>query len=167
MDLLKSENVTKEFHKACIAGNLKEVKALLSLKERIDVKQLDEDHTLSEVVRKKNVDIVKILIGLGVNVNKQGVSPIAPLHWAVASPNNLPVAKILIQNGANLDAIVEGFNHTPLLFASDYGNVGTVKLLLENGCKTGIRNQNGWTALENAMSNGHTEVVKLFVFHGK
>ena len=137
------------------------------MKERIDVKQLDEDHTLPEVVRKKNVDILKILIGLGVNVNKQGVSPIAPLHWAVTSANNLPVANILIQNGANIDAITGWFRQTPLWFASAYRNVGTVKLLLENGCKTGIRNQNGWTALENAMRNGHIEVLKLFVFYGK
>ena len=160
-------NVTKEFHEACKRGNLEKVKNLLNLKEKIEVKQLDEEDTLSEVVINQNADIVKILLALGVNVNKQDNDFITPLHWASALASDLPVAKMLVQNGANLDAVTEG-NLTPLWFASDYGNVGAVKLLLENGCNTGIRNhQHGRTALENVMEIRHIDVLKLFVFHGK
>ena len=156
-----------KFHEACMTGDIKKVRLLLSKKEKIYVNRLDEEDTLSEVVINQNADIVKILLALGVNVNKQDNDFITPLHWASALASDLPVAKMLVQNGANLDAVTEG-NLTPLWFASDYGNVGAVKLLLENGCNTGIRNhQHGWTALENAMEIGHIDVLKLFVFHGK
>ena len=170
MDLLKSENdknVTMEFHEACKTGDIKKVKFLLSKKEKINVNQLDEEDTLSNFVRKRNADIVKTLLSLGVNVNEQGFGGITPLHWACARADNLTVAKILIQNGANIDAIVTGLKQSPLYFASEYGNVGAVKLLLENGCKTGVRNRKGMTALEISMQKDFVDILKMFAFHDK
>ena len=79
----------------------------------------------------------------------------------------MTVAKILIQNGANIDAIVTGLIQSPLYFASEYENVGAVKLLLENGCKTGVRNRKGMTALEIAMQKDFVDILKLFAFHEK
>ena len=148
-------------------GDIKKVRFLLSKKEKIYVNRLDEEDTLSEVVKRRNADIVKILLSLGVNVNEQGLDSFTPLHWACARADNLTVAKILIQNGANIDAIVTGLKQSPLYFASEYGNVGAVKLLLENGCKTGVRNYKGMTALEIAMQKDFVDILKLFAFHEK
>ena len=73
-----------------------------------------------------------------------------PLHIAVSSSNfllqnaenYLELAKLLIQNGANIDAIdVEG--DTALHHAVDSNQIVWIKFLLENGANLNIKNFNG------------------------
>ena len=115
MDLLKSENdknVTVEFHEACLTGDIKKVKSLLSEKEKINVHRLDENLTLFHVVRKGNADIVKILLSLGINVNEKGIG-FTLLHVA-CEEGNLPIAEILLDNWADINAFNKILNETPL-----------------------------------------------------
>ena len=58
------ENVTKEFHQACIKGDLKKVTILLRRKEEIDVNQLDKNDTLERAVMYGHLEskIVKIVV---------------------------------------------------------------------------------------------------------
>ena len=72
MDLKKSENdknVTLEFHQACIKGDLEKVTNLLSRKEEIDLKALNEKCTLHNAVSSRFTEIVKVLLKIGVNIN--------------------------------------------------------------------------------------------------
>ena len=168
MDLLKSENdknVTVEFHEACLTGDIKKVKSLLSEKEKINVHRLDENLTLFHVVRKGNADIVKILLSLGINVNEKGIG-FTLLHVA-CEEGNLPIAEILLENGADIDAIDVVLKWTSLDIAVWKENTSIVKLLLKNGCKTHVRDFEGMTALEMAMKEHYIDVVKLFAFHNK
>ena len=58
MGLFKSnEHVTKEFHDASFYGDLKKVTKLLSRKEEIDVKALDEKYTLYNAVSSRFTEI--------------------------------------------------------------------------------------------------------------
>ena len=168
MDLLKSENaknVTLEFHEACIAGDLTKVTNLLMKKEMINLNQLNEENTLSEVLKKKNhADVVKILINIGVSVDGQGF--LGPLHWAIGTLQ-LNVANILIQNGADIDAIAKVWYWTPLHMAVSKDNSEAVKLLLENGCSTEVRTNVGLTGFEKALERVFIDGIKLFAFHNK
>lgn len=49
---------------------------------------------------------------------------------------------------------------TSLLWASSYGQLVTVKLLLSKGANPSFRGKNGETALHLASSNGHIHIVK-------
>ena len=166
MDLLKSENVmnfTMEFHEACMTGDIKKVKSLLSEKEKINVHHLDENFTVFHVVRKGNADIVKILLSLGINVNEKGIG-FTLLHVA-CEEGNLPIVELLLENGADIDAISKGANWTPLDVAVWKENTSITKLLLENGCKTNLRDFKGQTALEFALIEGYLDGVKQLAFH--
>ncbi len=57
------------------------------------------------------------------------------------------VAKLLIANGASVDAVSEGGN-TALMFAAVNDHEGVVKLLLESNANIDLRNENGKTALD-------------------
>ena len=171
MDLLKSandDNVTMKFHEACLRGDLDEITNLLQRKEDIHVKQLDKNHTLESTVKNGYLEIVKILLKIGVNVNqKESLMGIRPLHCACAIEGNLAIAEILLENGADIDAILKVIYRSPLHVAVSKRNTSIVKLLWKNGCKTHVRDFEGMTALEMAMKEHYIDVVKLFAFHNK
>ena len=107
MDLQKpenDENFTLEFHEASINGNLEKVTNLLSRKEEIDLKALNEKCTLHNAVEGRFTEIVKILLNIGVNVNRLNLYGEMPLHWAVHYNADLLIVQILLENGANIEA---------------------------------------------------------------
>ena len=89
-----------------------------------------------------------------------------PLHLA-CELGNLPIAELLLENGADIDAIVEGLNWkwTPLNIAVWIKNTSITKLLLKNGCKINVRNHEGQTVLEMAMKEGYLDGVKQLAFN--
>ena len=100
-------DVTTEFIHACLTGDLDTLNNLMRRKEEIDVKQLDKCPLLKISVRKGHLDIVRILIRVGVNVNTtHPITGIGPLHLACRL-GNLPIAELLVENGADIDAIVK------------------------------------------------------------
>lgn len=71
----------------------------------------------------------------------------------------------------NIDAIpdlneADESGLTPLMWASSYGQLSTVKLLLERGACCLKTSLNGETALHFAASNGHIHLVKELLSHG-
>ena len=77
------------------------------------------------------------------------------------------IAKILLENGADINAIDKLCNQTPLHFTVLHQKTSIIELLLKNGCKTNLRNHKGLTGLELAMKEGYVDIVKLFAFHNK
>ena len=171
MELLKSDNeinITLEFHEACKKGDIDKVTKILQRKEEIDVVQLDKQFTLKRAVQNGDSGIVQLLLRIGVNVNqKDKFYGIRPLHCACAAWGNLAIAKILLDNGADINATDEYFNRTAVHFAVLNKRTSITKLVLENGCKTEIRTQEGFTALEIALKKGFIGIVQVFAFHNK
>ncbi len=96
------------------------------------------------------------------------VSPIAfaaecPLCDA-AYDGNLSEVKILIDNGANVNATNEN-GWTSLIIASEYGQSEVAKLLLGNGANMNYENK-GWTALMFAAQEGQSKVTKVLLENG-
>ncbi len=52
---------------------------------------------------------------------------------------------------------------SPLLWASSYGQLPTVKLLISKGADPSIRGKHGETALLLASANGHVHVLKELI----
>ncbi len=96
------------------------------------------------------------------------VSPVAfaaecPLCDA-AYDGNLSEVKILIDNGANVNATNEN-GWTSLIIASEYGQSEVAKLLLGNGANVNYENK-GWTALMIAAQEDQSKVAKVLLDHG-
>eukprot|EP01012_Entosiphon_sulcatum_P041193 TRINITY_DN55009_c0_g1_i1.p1 TRINITY_DN55009_c0_g1~~TRINITY_DN55009_c0_g1_i1.p1 ORF type:complete len:150 (-),score=22.82 TRINITY_DN55009_c0_g1_i1:30-434(-) len=78
-----------------------------------------------------------------------------------------------IENGVDINAVghplngwgpfgkLPGFLGTPLHYAVGYGNIDTVRLLLEHGARTDIKTRSGYYAREYAVNRGYHEILEL------
>ncbi len=86
-----------------------------------------------------------------------------------ASPQNLRIVKALIAAGANVNALNNDGNNTPLLQASglrlNAPSLDIMRLLLSAGANPNLRNQNGETALM-GMAAGNLDATKLLIGAG-
>ncbi|TLX76624.1 hypothetical protein E9993_06970 [Labilibacter sediminis] len=76
------------------------------------------------------------------------------------------IAKILIANGADVN-LTDTIHRTALMYASTGPFLPTVMTLLEAGAETNIQdNEEKWTAVMMAASEGQLEVIKALIAHG-
>ena len=73
-------------------------------------------------------------------------------------------AVFLIENGADVNG--KALRGTPIFHAIIWGNLKSVKLLLDNGADINIRNQEGETPLSCAKRLGENEIVALLLKYG-
>ncbi|CAF0976346.1 unnamed protein product [Didymodactylos carnosus] len=156
-------------HEACLRGKVAFIQYLL---EKIITK---ERHSLLEVVDDElktalhiaadvgQVEIVKLLIEYGANIEARDMNDSTPLHGA-CSRNQYRCAKLLIKNYAPLDDIDEK-GCTPLHLASMNGHRKIVKLLLESKANVTIQNTKELNSLEVAILNDQQFVVQEFISH--
>ena len=111
---------------------------------------------------KVDIEIVKILLELGVNVNAESCKHInvRPLHKAIES-GYTEMVELLIQYGADVtaegtnDKYGEALKHaTPLHHAAYFGHFDIVQILVEIGVELDRRNLLGDTALSLCISFG-------------
>ena len=164
---MSEEDVIKEFHEVCIRRDSEEFKNLLFREKEIFVKRYDMNDGLHRAVKNESLRIVKLMLDLGVNVNKKERNFGATAFLLACAKGNLPIAEVLLENGADINAIVkyQSLKKSPLHYAVFHQNAAIAKLLLENGCKTEVRNQKGLTGFEEALAKGCVGIVKLIAFH--
>lgn len=96
------------------------------------------------------------LMDRGALINKEGWQP---LHYAACQPNAKMIG-LLLENGANVDARSPNYT-TPLMMAARYGSVNDVKILLDSGADTTLKNEQGLTAHDFAMMDNRRDVASL------
>ena len=82
------------------------------------------------------------------------------IRMAVAEDDPEAVQRLL-HEGAEINAVKGEFKTSILMEAAVRGNVGVMKLLIENGADVNMADKDGWTALMGATVQGHMESVKL------
>lgn len=89
-----------------------------------------------------------------------------PLHFAAffAQPE---AARLLLDRGAEVDAVAEGFSRvTPLHSAAAAGQTSIAALLLERGADPNAAQEGGFTPLHAAAQNGDAELVRMLLERG-
>ena len=70
-----------------------------------------------------------------------------PLTLASSYGGNLEMVKLLVENGADINA-KNHYSKTALMIASEYNDIETVKYLVENGADVNAKNEDGKTAID-------------------
>jgi ankyrin repeat protein len=139
-------------------GSLKCANLLLSQnKTNIEARTKQDESALMMAALNGHIEIAKVLIAKGADVNKTGW---APLHYA-ATKGQLEMMKLLLDKSAYIDA--ESPNKsTPLMMAAMYGTFDAVKLLIDEGADVLVKNDLNLTALEFArMANRQDSAALL------
>ncbi|NIM58767.1 MAG: hypothetical protein GTO16_07455 [Candidatus Aminicenantes bacterium] len=117
-----------------------------------------------------NKAVAELLIAEGLDVNAKcgahgKAKDTTPLH-AAAGKDNIEVAKVLIDNGAELDAKVFENHYTPLHVAARNNKRAVAELLIAEGAEVNAEAKSGETPLDLAVSNGNEELADLLHKHG-
>ena len=76
--------------------------------------------------------------------------------------NNVSIVRLLVDAGADKDAVCRMYGNTALHFAADHNNVKVARLLVQAGADCSVLcNAFRLTALDMALRAGHTESIQL------
>jgi serine/threonine-protein phosphatase 6 regulatory ankyrin repeat subunit B len=119
---------------------------------------------LFNAAQKGYVQMVKILLKTGIDINQQDSLGFTALHWA-AYYGHQAVVESLLANGANI-GLASNTGTTALYWAALNGRQAVVELLLAHGANPNIADNTGTTALYLAALNGRQAVVESLLAHG-
>ena len=153
-----------ELTDAVKADDLKRVQALISGGADVNESGLF-GNPLHMAVAKGSVEIARVLIDAGADIEAEGSSGAHPLHTA-ALGNKTAVTALLIEHGANVDAR-DSKAMTPLIVSATFGYVKIAGALLEAGADPELEDDaSHWRAIHHAAFNGHLEVTELLLSNG-
>ena len=149
-------------------GDVAAVRSLLKDGADPDVAEGDGLTALHLAAQEGNLEIAKLLIGGGANVEaKTRIGASTPLHLASAGAHT-SVVLALINSGADPGAVTTATGATPLhLAAKALNGEGAVKALLERGVQANARdNSAGQTPLMFAAAYGRAASARVLLSHG-
>ena len=94
----------------------------------------------------------------GIKFNKEG-------FFSAAERGETLKLVLFLKAGMKINA-TDHYGKTPLIWASSFGHLPCVGLLLANQAQTEIKDSGGYTALHWAAANGHDAVIRLLLEHG-
>jgi len=111
-----------------------------------------------------NLDLIKFLIEVGVDVNHCSNHGTTPLIFTIER-GNLELVKFLITNKADPNT-KDYYGHTPLIKAIVVGNLDMVNYLINHGANVQEKGESNTIPLIVAIKNRNIPIVKSLVDHG-
>ena len=154
--------ILKQMRKAIKQNDLSQIQELIDNNEGILNELTPFGTFLHDASSYGKIDVVKLLIASGIDVNKNGGTREGSALTEAAFEGYIDIVKILFENGAILD--VSTFARNPL-FAAIYNNhVEVAKFLVENGidisASYAIGDIDSCDAYEYARQYGRTEIAE-------
>jgi len=138
------------------------IKRLLEEGVDIDTRGREQVTALMYALEKGHIDMVKLLIEKGADMNAQDTWG----HTVLMCASDIATARLLIEEGADINFQNKYGGTALLFFVSVNKHIDMVRLLIEKGADTNIQNTGGYTALMSASMTGRTDVVKLLIENG-
>jgi uncharacterized protein len=164
---IASRKSSLDIYEAAALGNLPQLKNLLDHDKSLLGSYSPDGFTalaLAAYLGEKNTVQHLLKAGADPNAVAKNETGFTALTGAVAQNHN-EVARMLVENGANVNYSYEG-GFTPLIHAAHAGNFDLVKLLLEQGADPNAKNGEGKTPMAYAREKGHDRVIELLKTHG-
>jgi len=148
----------KSLHEAAAEGDSQQVKALIA--EGVNVNGGDgrDNPPLCRAVKAGSMDVVKLLVEAGADVNAGNWPPLC----VAVDEDNVPIAKYLIEKGANID-IPEGWT---ALQQAPYANASSLEMIKLLIAKGGDVNAGPYTALHGAVDKNRLDMIELLLEKG-
>ncbi|KAJ5945871.1 hypothetical protein N7454_002710 [Penicillium verhagenii] len=159
-------------HLSVVGGHPKTTRCLLEAENGQDLsigkdsvrKQISKSSAVLALATKANfVDIVRLLVDAGVDINYQDEQGETALHVAARFGHD-ECARILLEGTeyqkANTELAEITYAWTPLFIASVDGSLNVAKLLVEAGADVERFDSSGWTAKEHAALRGHLDIAR-------
>lgn len=143
---------------ACSGGHMKIAVQLFEHGASLDSKDNGGSGCLHWAVDGNKPDCIQWLLDKGIQVDVEDDFGCSPLLRLASMNGNVEVAKILIENGADVNK-TDKIKKSPLMVAAVNGHFPLVQLLVENGADVHAVNKYGKTALDFAESFGRKNVV--------
>ena len=106
---------------------------------------------------------VDLLLAYGGDINARDRGGVAILH--PKATHGKTDVEFLLSRGADPNA-TNSAGHTPLHWATMYGNEDAVRLLLDAGARPDLADQKGRTAVHWAVNDGEWQILKLLLAEG-
>jgi len=167
--------------KAIVRGDVEAVKYYLSKGVNVNFSNRGGATALQIAIRHRRIEILRILLDKGADVDKVGWPEFTPLVYlltiAVAPPsgdkdwNDFAAAKLLLEHGANPNAATNWQQKTCLLMAAQRGDVKMFDLLLAYGADINGRDvwtpgRTGNTAMHYAVWMGDAKLTSFLLDKG-
>jgi len=146
-------------------GDLEIVKYLI--KEGANVNLIDKEYysPLYYAVDKNHIEIVKALLENGASITIEKESTFIPIERAAVN-SCIEIIDLLISYGVDVNSPSNYYNRTPLMLASERGEIEVVEYLLGKGADTNLKSYDGRTAIMYASDEGNIEIVKCLLDNG-
>lgn len=148
--------------------NIEFVKLLIERVANVDAKYTESGVTaLMYAAKYGRVEVAKLLIEKGANVNLQGDRGETPLIMGIDA-GSIEMVSLLIEKGANLEIAENTNGTTPLIEAVLTSSLPILKLLVEKGANLDKQDNDGNTALIAAAANDEEapELIKFLLEKG-
>lgn len=150
---------------ACEKGNEEMFNLLIENNADINEKSSWGASALIYASEKGNINIMQYLIDNGIDVNgKADYNGDTPLLWAVTGKNPYEASKLLIENGADVNAANDSGVAPATILAASTPKV--VKLLKDNGADLDTKFLDYYPPIAIAAGAGNLEIVKALVENG-
>jgi ankyrin repeat protein len=147
----------KDLFAACKAGSIQDVELILQSQPKDIVNSnsndLREDSPLTLSASIGNIELCKLLIAKGANVNyKMKDLGFTPLWMALFCAENFQICELLLENGADIDSTI-GSDHSPLIFATFLSSNEKIAFLIQKGADLHSKNYLGISPLMMMLSD--------------
>ncbi|CTQ52959.1 ankyrin repeat protein [Roseibium album] len=137
-------------HVAVAQGDEVTAGALIKFGANIEaVSELRGTRALHMAADFNDLKILALLLDHGADPESRDADGRTPLFQA-ALRGNTAAAELLLERGADVDAVERSYRLTPLQQAAENGNIATVKLLLQYGAEINVLDSRGFSALSMA-----------------
>lgn len=154
--LLYANNGWNELHKAVYEGKSQDIQKLLNSYD-IDSTTNAGLNALHIAVKKRDLEMIKLLLSLDANIDAQDNKGFSVLYYAVLQ-NNIPIAKFLLIQGANPN-LKNNIGNAPIHNIAFNNRFEMLEVFLQFGVDINAENQHGMKAYQFAQTKGNTGMM--------